>query len=482
MSPRPPLPDETWPTAAVAAASLLFSPFQLGRGLPLTSRTIVPAMVPWRATEEGHVTEALRAWYGRFADGRPGAIVVEATGVRDVPSGPLLRLHHDRYVPGLRTLVDTVRERSGGTTRLFIQLIDFLRMRRRPDPARYFREFWHPTRAHAQALQALKGDSRWLTAGDDDLRSCLITLNDEDRSRILTAREHDDLSMGARDRITDTHLPHILDLPRILPAAFADAARRAEQAGFDGIELHAAHGYTLASFLSPTNTRTDEYGGTATNRLRLPLEILRAVREAVDPNMTVGVRILADEGIVDGGTLQDAGFAAIGLAQAGVDYISVSRGGKFEDAKQPIIGSAAYPYTGPSGALTMPTLRRKGRRPFGEQLPFSSDIRARLRASGLFTPVIAAGALGSFRLAESALKSGQADLIANARQSLADPDWLQKLREGRGDQIRRCELTNYCEGLDQKHRPVTCRLWDRIPLSSEEPALRSGRRRLVAPK
>src|SRR5262245_29817059 len=99
-----PIPETSWPTPEEAEASLLFSPIRLGAAT-LEQRTWVPAMVPWRATEEGHVTDELLAWYERFARGRPGALVVEATGIRDVPSGPLLRVGHDRFVPGLAELV-----------------------------------------------------------------------------------------------------------------------------------------------------------------------------------------------------------------------------------------------------------------------------------------------------------------------------------------------------------------------------------------
>src|SRR5215208_1388940 len=133
-------PAGGWPTREEAAASLLFSPLRLG-GILLAERTWVPAMVPWRATEEGFVTPEVLAWYRRFAQGEPGALVVEATGIRDVPSGPLLRIGHDRFLPGLAELVATVREASGGRTRLFIQIIDFLRIRRRPEPGRYFRRY-----------------------------------------------------------------------------------------------------------------------------------------------------------------------------------------------------------------------------------------------------------------------------------------------------------------------------------------------------
>ena len=107
------IPAARWPTAVEAAKSLLFRPIKVG-SLTLESRTWVPAMVPWRATDDGFVTEDNLDWYRRFAQGRPGALVVEATGVRDVPSGPLLRIGDDRFIPGLQRLVETVREASGG--------------------------------------------------------------------------------------------------------------------------------------------------------------------------------------------------------------------------------------------------------------------------------------------------------------------------------------------------------------------------------
>ena len=113
-----------WPSREVAAASALFSPLDAGR-LHLNQRTWVPAMVPWRATGDGFVTADVLAWYERFAQGRPGAIVVEATGIRDIPSGPLLRIGDDRFIPGLTELVETVKRASDGETKLFIQLIDF---------------------------------------------------------------------------------------------------------------------------------------------------------------------------------------------------------------------------------------------------------------------------------------------------------------------------------------------------------------------
>src|SRR5438093_8809656 len=100
------IPETRWPTAEEAEGSLLFRPVRIGP-LTLESRTWVPAMVPWRATEDGFVTEDNLDWYRRFAEGRPDALVVVATGVRDIHSGPLLRLGHDRLLHGMLNLVET---------------------------------------------------------------------------------------------------------------------------------------------------------------------------------------------------------------------------------------------------------------------------------------------------------------------------------------------------------------------------------------
>ena len=142
-----PLPEARWPSAKEAAAALLFQPLQVG-SIELRERTWVPAMVPWRATEEGFVTPEVLGWYERFARGQPGALVVEATGIRDIPSGPLLRIGHDRTLPGLRELVETVNRASRGRTRLLIQIIDFLAIRRRPEPEKFFHKYLESTYRH----------------------------------------------------------------------------------------------------------------------------------------------------------------------------------------------------------------------------------------------------------------------------------------------------------------------------------------------
>jgi 2,4-dienoyl-CoA reductase-like NADH-dependent reductase (Old Yellow Enzyme family) len=462
------------PSREEAAASLLFSPIRIG-SLTLEQRSWVPAMVPWRATEEGFVTPEVIDWYARFARGQPGAIVVEATGIRDVPSGPLLRIGDDRFVPGLRRLVAAVRDASRGRTRLFIQLIDFLAIRRRPDPAKFFARFLSLTGRHRAALGA-QG------LPESAVRARLAALPEGELERVLTARELEALRFGYRERVTDMELPQIRALPAVLPDLFAAAASRAEAAGFDGAELHYAHAYTMASFLSATNTREDGYGGPRENRVRLPVEVYRAVRARVGSGFAIGCRFLAEECVSGGSGLEDAAYFAVELARAGMDFLSTSRGGKFDDAAQPAVGAAAYPYTGPSGYECMPQYLSDSRGPFGRNVASTAAVRRAVREAGSAMPIVCTGGIHNFETAERLLADGVCDIVGAARQSLADPDWLRKIARGEGHAVRLCQYTNYCEGLDQKHKPVTCQLWDRERLDEPGVALTpDGKRRLVAP-
>src|SRR5215213_5035316 len=217
--------ETRWPTAEKAARSRLFSPIAIGN-LEARSRTWVPAMVPWRATEDGFVTQQNLDWYRRFAEGRPAVLVVEATGVRDIPSGPLLRIGDDRFIPGLRKLVDVVREASGGETLLFIQIIDFLAVKRRPEREKYFQRFLQIRDRHRRALAEMTGKDDW---SDEDVRTFLVNATEDVIPRVLDAREREALDFGYRERVTDTHLEHIADLPRELPPIFAAAAARARE-------------------------------------------------------------------------------------------------------------------------------------------------------------------------------------------------------------------------------------------------------------
>ncbi|MBW2462508.1 MAG: NADH:flavin oxidoreductase [Deltaproteobacteria bacterium] len=476
------LPVPRWPSSEEAAALRWFAPGSLGP-LATSGRTWVPAMVPWRASPDGFVTERVIDWYRRFAAGRPAVLVIEATGIRDVPSGPLLRIGHERFVPGLRDLARAVHEASDGQTRLLIQLIDFLAIRRRPTAEKFFGRYLEIDDPLRGRLAAHLGDDGLGRAPEGVVRERLIGLSEEDYEQVLTARDLESYRRGYRERVTDVHLPAIRDLPEVLPPLFAAAAVRAQAAGFDGVELHYAHAYTMASFLSARNDREDGYGGSLANRMRLPLEVFAAVRAAVGKEFPVGCRYLGDEVIEGGSRLDDAIYFAERFAAAGMDFLSISKGGKFEDAKAPKVGQSIYPYTGPSGQECMPTVRIDARGPFGRNVNLARAIRRAVRSAGFETPVVAAGGICSPYQAEEILAAGDADFVAAARQTLADPDWFLKTRRGRGDEVRRCLYTNYCEALDQAHKEVTCQRWDRTFPEGEGEVPRSadGKRRLEAP-
>ncbi|MDP2306109.1 MAG: NADH:flavin oxidoreductase [Pseudomonadota bacterium] len=411
-------------TLPAPADSLLFSPLRLN-GTTVANRVWLPAMVTWLSNDAGKVTEDVRRRYVRYAKGGPGMIVLEAMGIRDVASGPLLRIGHDRYLPALRDLAAEIHD--AGNVRVIPQVIDFLKIARR-DPAR----------ALARLESRYPGCSTW---SEDELRER------------LTPREWRDYAHGYRQQIEDLGLDEI----RSLPGLFAAAARRARLAGFDGVELHFAHAYTMASFLSRTNARTDDYGGSLEGRARLALDVVAAVRREVGADFTVGCRFLGSEDVEGGSEVEDAAWFAVKFAEAGLDFLSVSRGGRFEDAKRPPVGEAAYPYTGHSGLMCMPTKHYAE----GYNLHLPTAIRAAVRAAGFTTPVIGAGRIDTYEVAEGALQGGACDLVGIARGLLADPDWPRKVREGLP--FHACKYTNVCEALDRKHMAVRCQLWMKRP-------------------
>ena len=236
--------------------------------------------------------------------------------------------------------------------------------------------------------------------------------------------------------------------------AYGAAAVRARECGFDGVELHMAHAYTLSSFLSRLNPRRDAYGGTLENRLRLPIRVMQRVRAEVGEEFPIGVRFLGEECIRNGYTTVEAGPIAVRLARAGADYISLSAGGKFEDAR-PIPGEPLYPYTGYSGDRCMPGSNY----PDGANLYIPEAVRATVRAAGLTTPIVAAGKIGSVELANQVLARGQGDMIGMARALLADPDLPKKWQHGREESVVRCVYGNVCKALDENFRRVDCTLW-----------------------
>jgi len=246
----------------------------------------------------------------------------------------------------------------------------------------------------------------------------------------------------------------IAEIDRIVEE-FGDAAVRARAAGFDGAELHSAHAYTLASFVSRANPRSDDYGGdTLEGRLHLITRIFSNIRRKVGNDFPVGVRFLADEFIKGGYTVSDAKLIGLRLAQLGAAYLSLSVGGKFEDALH-VAGQVHYPYTGYSGDRCMP----------GDWYPavphahFSAEIKAFLKAHGFDTPVATAGKISNPDDAERLIATGSVDIVGIARGLLADPDWPNKVRRGETDRIVKCDYCNVCKHLDGTHTRVICALW-----------------------
>ena len=198
---------------AQRAGSLLFQPFPIGKGgLVLPNRIWLPAMVTWRGTEDGFVTPSVREIYLRYALGGAGMIVLEATGIRDVASGPLLRLSHERFVPGLKALREEMRAVSASI--VVPQIIDFLKIATRK-PTRVFME---------DAVRRGMLAESVLDVADIEFEAGL-------ERYVRSPRLRHDFLYGYRQTIEDLSRDEI----RQIPGWFASAAQRAKQAGFDGV-------------------------------------------------------------------------------------------------------------------------------------------------------------------------------------------------------------------------------------------------------
>lgn len=207
---------------------------------------------------------------------------------------------------------------------------------------------------------------------------------------------------------------------------FADAALRAKKAGFDCVEIHAAHGYLLSQFLSPySNTRIDEYGGGFEGRMRFPLEVIHAVRGEVGEDYLLTFRYSSQE-YVDGGIDADEAVRiAKTVEQNGIDIINVSQG--ILDAPEYVISSGWVP----NG--------------------FNRELAARIKRE-VGVPVVAVGQYHTPELVEDVIASGDADMVALGRALIVDPQFANKMADGRWDEIRRCLLClNSC--YDE---PVRC--------------------------
>ncbi len=254
------------------------------------------------------------------------------------------------------------------------------------------------------------------------------------------------------------------DLRKIVEDHVA-AAGRALAAGFDFIEVHMAHAYVLSSFLSRVNKRTDGYGGSLQNRMKLPIEVFQAVRALVGENYPLGVRINGEDFHVSGNTLAQSTRIAVKLAELGADYISVSAGSRFEDALTPPEGSPPDPMSGYSGHRMSPWFWW----PDGTHVFLADGIRQAVRAAGFITPIITAGKIREPEHAERILQQEKADIIGLCRALLADPDWPVKAKEGREKELVRCVACNWCLEADSRYEKVNCNRWPQGMLNAPDP-------------
>jgi 2,4-dienoyl-CoA reductase-like NADH-dependent reductase (Old Yellow Enzyme family)/thioredoxin reductase len=379
----------------------LFAPGTIGR-LTLANRIVMPAISTKYASADGEVTDRYVAFCGARARGGVGLIVIENTCV-DWPRGKggvnPVRIDRDRFLPGLSDLAEEVH-RWGAKIATQLQHVG------------------RQTGLH-------------VTEGITPIAPSPIP------------------GVGQRDvprPMTPADIAEVVEL-------YGEAARRTKQAGFDAVEIHGAHGYLITQFLSPLlNRRDDEYGGSLENRLRVPLAIVRRVREAVGPEFPVIFRYSADEGVPGGLGVDEATVIARRLEDAGVDALHVSAG-LYESAHR------IFP------VMAMPA---------GCHVPLAAAVKAVVRI-----PVIAVGKLNDPALAEAVLARGEADYVAIGRQLLADPDFPTKAREGRVEEIRPClSCNNGCLGHLLRQWRLRCDVNPALGRESQ-PARPASRRRRV---
>ena len=332
--------------------SRLFEPIAIG-DVELSNRLVVAPMCQYSASD-GSATDWHLQHLSQLAYSGAGLVVVEATAVerRGRITHACLGLYSDDNESALERVIHSAR-RLGGPTRWGVQL------------------------AHA----GRKASTRRPWEGGAPLGPA------EDPWQTI--------SSSATAFGEDWHVPHALTAGEIdaIVGEFVRAAQRAVRIGFEVIEIHSAHGYLLHEFLSPlVNTRSDDYGGSLTNRLRLPLAVIGAVRGAVPGNVAVGLRISGTDW-VEGGWDIDQSIAYVKAAQElGIAYVCVSSGG--------IRAKVSVP-AGP-----------------GYQVPLAHEVR---KATGAVTRAV--GLITDPRQAEEILAAGSADMVALARAFLDDPRW-----------------------------------------------------------
>jgi len=333
-------------------SSRLFEPLALGE-VQLPNRIVVAPMCQYSA-DDGSATDWHLQHLSQLGYSGAGLVVVEATAVerRGRITHSCLGMYSDDNEAALTRVIAFAR-RLGGPTKFGIQL------------------------AHA----GRKASTRRPWEGGTPLSA------DEDSWQTVSSS---DLPFGP-----NWHVPHALseaELGRIVEA-FANAAKRAVRIGFDVIELHCAHGYLLHEFLSPlANKRTDAYGGSLENRLRFPLEVVRAVRAAIPASIPLGMRISATDWVPGGWDVEQSIEFVRAAHSLGVEFVCASSAG--------IVANVTVPVA------------------LGYQVPLAAQIR---KATGVTTRAV--GLITDPHQAERILAEGQADMIALARAFMDDPRW-----------------------------------------------------------
>lgn len=232
-------------------------------------------------------------------------------------------------------------------------------------------------------------------------------------------------------------IPQEMDRARIreITDAFGAAAERCQRGGIDGVLIHAAHGYLLSQFLSPlTNKRTDEYGGSPENRMRALIQVIETVRNATGADYPIGVRLSVDEYVPGGLTILESLEIAKKLDAGGlVDYLDISTGVAYD------LYSEAKHYPG----MQFPPLT---------WVELAAEIKRAVKI-----PVACAGRISTPHDAEQLLRQGKLDMVQMARALIADPEWVNKAREDRGDEIRPCMyISSGCLGRLHRGLGISC--------------------------